>query len=897
MTGLVGRSRELQLLAPLPGATREHESRVVWVEGVAGSGKSALLKPALLLEPGPRLWVASGDVEEELVDGGVVDQLLRQAAPGGAATQSMTALTDAVLEAGSGPEPVLLVIDDAQWCDAMSLRALRHLLRRLPRTGVAVVISHEPMGAWPEDTRRACAHVRHDIVRLAGLSVNEVRMLLSDQGKPLTPRAGQRLHAHTGGLPGLLLTLAAELSHEDLVAGDGPLTAPHAYARWVGDALREAAEETRAIVGALAVMGGPQTPAAITAMTGLVHPEPHLDEAVRLGLVTSVTTGDDRRVDLSDPLVRSAVIETLPFSELATLHTRASGLSQDRVRGLLHRLYACTAADVRLAQEVREQADRCAESGAVLTSAALLIALGGRSVDPRTRCDLWVLAAERLLTVGEVRWAEKLLTDVSRERPGPGPPEEQLVAGHLNLHLGRGPEARGLALEAWEHGRDPRVVAGAAELLAYLAMDVGDGVEATTWAVRAIEAADTRLVQLQWAGVVLASGWALRGDLAPADDVLDLHRARLAGTGSEPDLRLGRALIRLWSGDLQAADEELQGLERLGPSSSVLRSTARLCQAELDYRRGRWDEVAEVIGHELALIDEGWDSHTAPMVLSVGAYACAGRSEVEMAGQLIGRAAVALEPHANLPARVMVALAQAHLAAAQGSAGEVIEALRPLWTNAATRQIPEGVHPWRALLAAALVDGGRPSEAREVLDDDAIHTDDPYAMSGILRSGARLAVALDEQAEAEELLVRAVALGAPRSGIVQHARASYELGALLRRDGRRRHAAHHLEAARQTFADVGAVDLMAKAERELDLCALKRTTALGQGLTPAEDTVARLAVEGNTNKEIAGLLSVSIKTVETHLGRVFTKLGVRHRVELVGAMAGRDASHRPRRLP
>ncbi|WP_040282505.1 helix-turn-helix domain-containing protein [Tessaracoccus massiliensis] len=92
----------------------------------------------------------------------------------------------------------------------------------------------------------------------------------------------------------------------------------------------------------------------------------------------------------------------------------------------------------------------------------------------------------------------------------------------------------------------------------------------------------------------------------------------------------------------------------------------------------------------------------------------------------------------------------------------------------------------------------------------------------------------------------------------------------------------YLERALARASSLGAVAWRERAERELAMSGL-RPSSDGVGLTPSEREVSRLAVEGLTNREIAERLSVSIKTVESHLTRVFVKMGVRHRVELVRA--------------
>lgn len=138
--------------------------------------------------------------------------------------------------------------------------------------------------------------------------------------------------------------------------------------------------------------------------------------------------------------------------------------------------------------------------------------------------------------------------------------------------------------------------------------------------------------------------------------------------------------------------------------------------------------------------------------------------------------------------------------------------------------------------------------------------------------------------EAEAGLRTAVGLAA---GPVMGAPADLGLGSLLRRRGQRRAAVEFLERAAAVSRRLGVSAWQERAERELAMSGLRPLPG-GKGLTPSEREVSRLAVAGLTNREIADDLSVSIKTVESHLTRVFVKLGVRHRVELVQAMAADD---------
>ena len=108
-------------------------------------------------------------------------------------------------------------------------------------------------------------------------------------------------------------------------------------------------------------------------------------------------------------------------------------------------------------------------------------------------------------------------------------------------------------------------------------------------------------------------------------------------------------------------------------------------------------------------------------------------------------------------------------------------------------------------------------------------------------------------------------------------------GQMLRRAGLRRAAAKRLRAARDLFAGLGARPQLELCDRELAACGLtpaKRATADPRRLTPQESAVARLVAQGMGNRQVAGELFVSIKTVQFHLTHIYSKFGINNRAEL-----------------
>lgn len=206
------------------------------------------------------------------------------------------------------------------------------------------------------------------------------------------------------------------------------------------------------------------------------------------------------------------------------------------------------------------------------------------------------------------------------------------------------------------------------------------------------------------------------------------------------------------------------------------------------------------------------------------------------------------------------------------------------------------------------LDRGAPQTALSVpgLDEDLPIGADPaprarqlveppdMALGRLLRTRAATSSAPIWRNEAAEVADAARAIASP----FERARVESSLGTRALIDGDSDVARTHLRAAWQLFDESGATawaDAVADrldglgAEREAERFAAvrRRWESL---LTPRELEVALIAVQGGSNRDIAGTLTVSVRTVEVHLGRVFTKLGVRSRIDLV-LLGHRTARH------
>jgi DNA-binding NarL/FixJ family response regulator len=124
------------------------------------------------------------------------------------------------------------------------------------------------------------------------------------------------------------------------------------------------------------------------------------------------------------------------------------------------------------------------------------------------------------------------------------------------------------------------------------------------------------------------------------------------------------------------------------------------------------------------------------------------------------------------------------------------------------------------------------------------------------------------------------------------ARARLLYGEWLRREKRRVDARVQLRAAHDQFTSIGMEAFAERARRELQATGEKvthRSVETRDDLTPQERQIALLARDGLSNPEIGARLFLSPRTVEWHLRKVFTKLGIRSRLELAGALAGSES--------
>lgn len=894
----VGRSLEVSTVAAQLDKARSGSPAIVVIEGPAGMGKTALVREVLRLASDFRVLAASADECESRLPGGVISQLMPEGGQdrGGAGLGpgDPFAIGGKLLDllgCLQNEAPVVLVVDDVQWADTLSVQALAFALRRLQSDQVAAlfVARQEPPGL-PDIIRRLAAGERGVVLNLGGLDWCEMTALASAViGRRLAKPTAQRLCAHTGGSPLHARALLEELNDGALEDTAGVLPAPSSFAMVVVARLAACATSTVNLLQAAAVLGQHCSLGAAAVVGGVDDPVSALEEAISAHLLEP---RPHRQISFVHPLVRAAVYHDLGPSRRSALHTAAAAVV-DGPGAIRHRIAGALVEDPVLAAEVEAHARQELAKGSLESGADALLSAARLTVDRHHRTGLMLDALEVLVSGGQIGQAMVVAEEVAAMVSARG----RYLMGRLTLFSGRLAEAVPIFEEAWQRW-DPAEEPGLGALIAADLAQVYSGqlrsAEAAEWARRAIEASsDPELTTTALSVLVPCLGRI--GRPAEAFTAAAAPPGGQSQTSSvEIEALLGRGMVRMWVDDLEQAREDLSAVLaacRDRPASrQALVALGML--ADTEYRLGAWDDS---VAHGAQLVSLVEDSEQ--VWVGAFAHAAAGRAlaprglfeQAEIHARAAARAGQVMRDATSIGCAATAAAQVAFFRGDFGAAAAAVQPMLDLGERAADDE--PSVHPWRELHIEALLRLGRLEEAEaalEALEALAGERDrrSSLAEAARLRAGLEATRGRDEVARTafEAAVVGAQDLQAP----FELARAHDDYGSYLRRRGERKAAGMHLRAALEGFEALGATPLVDRCRQELTACGLtpsKRTDRPSTDLTPQELAVVRLVVAGRSNREIAAELVVSPKTVEYHLGHVYGKLGVRSRTQLTARLA------------
>jgi DNA-binding CsgD family transcriptional regulator len=899
---LQGRKRECEVLDRLLDAARTGRSGALVVCGEPGIGKTALLDYAI--ESATDFWVVRAvGVESEMelafaalqqLCAPLLDLLGRIPNPQGDAINTAFGL-----QTGTAPDrflvglavlnlfaeaaterPLLCVVDDAQWLDRVSRQTLAFVARRLLAESVAVLsAAREPT----QELKGLPQLVVH------GLGDADARKLhASAVHGPTDEAVRARFIAEARGNPLALLELPRELSSAQLAGRHGPPGTFPLSGRIedsFGRRLETLPKDTQLMVLAAAAepVGDPALLWRAAEELGIAAKA--LEPAVASGLLDV-----DARVRFRHPLVRSAVYRVAPADDRRKVHRVLADVTDpntDPDRRAWHRAQATVGPDEGVAAELELSAGRAQRRGGVAAEAAFLERASELTIDPPRRARRALAAARAKHLAGAPDAAlELLLTAEAGPLDELGLARVDLLRAQVAYAQNRGGDAPALLLRAARRLEPLDLSSAQASYLE--ALGVLSGRLASSVGVVEVAQAALAAPRLHPPRVsdLLLDGLATRFIKGYAASAPMLKRA-LAALASE-DSSSEEALHWLWVASLAAAnlwDDHMwevvatrwlqltrdTGVLPLLPLALNGRIAAYTFAGELANAAALTEEVdtiSEATGSQVppygALILAAWrgrETEATELIETIS-------KEVLSRGEAYALSTTEW-------ARAMLYNGLGRYEDALAAAERATEHTEDLW-----------IYNWGLVeLIVAGVRSGKPELAAQALERLSEITQ-ASGTDWALGIEARSKALLSEGDLAEGLYRQAIDRLARTRVRTELARTHLLYGEWLRRERRRLDARDQLRIAQEmlsamgieAFAERAANELLATGER-----ARRRVVETRDDLTAQEARVARLARDGLSNAEIGTRLFISARTVEYHLHKVFTKLGISSRHQLEGA--------------
>lgn len=882
-SAFVGRKEALTTLQEELRFATGGASRIVWIEGDPGMGKTSLLRFFLGDHDAgrPVSW-AAGAEEERLLPFGLINQLTSGRRTEGHA-DPLTIGAELLATWGEGNDVTLVVLDDLQWADAESASALLFTLRRVQQESllVMVVTRPDPVVTLGESWGRLLRD-GHRVRRigLEGLSTDElVELAAVTVGTQLGSTGAERLRNHTGGHPMHASALLAELGTTALDTVHGVLPAPRSLATIILTKVATLPAPAQDLLTALAVLGQ-FAPIGLAAAVGRVEdPLAALETAMAVELVGRPYGGALR---FEHPLVRGAIYNDLSPTRRRDLHVAAAALTHGQA-ALDHRILATDGPDAELARELETLGLEALHDERPALAERHFEAAAALSLDAADRDRCRLLAVEAVALGGDFSRMRALRPVV--EACGETP-QRRFVLGGVEFASGRLVHAEELSTRAAADIPLSPPTAGAlgaraAASVAVMRVLLGRWEEAIGPARLAVE---------HGAGSNSLASYALAMCLCQLGRVDEVKATLTERYGEEPHRGMLPGMVRLWSDDLIGGVNELAIAVRPDQAGRAPRLlVVALCAlSDAQYRLGRWDDA--VVNGELAVsLARDRDQFFAlQQAHAVASYIHSGRGTFTLAQDHIDAAAILAEVVPSWGTAAFLHLARAVLAQARGDASAMREAVAGL-LEGSVRTALEGCAswPWRVLVADACLGVGELDEARRAVEGLERLTAQ-WRLSSPVTDACRLRGQL---AETEGNLAAARTIyetGLAHDGELPlpTARLRIAHGRVLRQLGAKRAAIEQLRQARMDLARLGAQPYMARCDDELTACgvAAPRRSADPLDLTATELTVAHLVAQGLSNRETAARLYVSAKAVEYHLGHIYAKLGITSRRQLAAAL-------------
>lgn len=898
----IGRQAELTALQALAGrVSEEGRAAAATVLGEAGIGKTTLmrslrrslvddgycvLETSLSAAETPLAWLgfhgllSSNSVDAELASLPKPQRDAMLGALGRRHTEVNAGLIGlglgGVLTSLAARGPVAVLVDDLHWLDSATAGALSFAVRLSDSAPVLTVVAARPDLDLPVEGHRLLSPDRTIRLQLTGLSPTDIhQLLLQTCGVSLRRPDLIRVHEFTAGNPlqvvetGRLLALGRSL--------DEALMPPSIHAA-IAARLRELPTSTRRALEAAALAAAPTVTLVQRSLPEL-EVEGSLLVAEDAGVIDVV--GDT--ISFRHPLLRAGVLDDLAGLRRRRLLQRLAVEVGDPDERALLLAEASSEPDEAVAEALEQAAERAAARGVPLLAAERFRKAAACSVDSQALARRLLLSAEATFAGGDpagVLEPAEAAYELSDDA------DVRLRAGYCAVLALAATDELGRALtraEALLHDvegdprRESRVLRTIARIRAF------DDLDAAQVAIeRAMErAASTDDAEiLANVAVVAALIRQLRGDPVDVEEIAALAESAMS-SASLPARSLLLELLT-WTDRVDEAislgTAQLAEAEAIGSIDDM--GAIRDQLADACFRAGRWDDAVALVratleADRIAMTKGPADCRPADLAQTLAAQGFHDEASALLAPVLehAGLAPVIRLQRAARAGFVHLAArrwpdAAAHLRDARREAG-------------ALKEGDLGSVPFRADLVEALVALGSLEEAEETVEEHcrlARRSGLPRGLAESARGKGLVEAARGRQAAAVTAFEEALEVHRMWPVPFEHGRTLLALGASLRRAGRRAQAAARFDEAEAIFRRLGSRPWLERVEDERSRLGVRRSEV--HELTATERRIAELVAQGRSNAEIAAMVMVSVRTVESNLTRVYRKLGVRSRTEL-----------------
>lgn len=911
------RDAVVQTIEQLVDGARQGAGGALFVRGQAGFGKTALLDHACKLAAShARVGVARGDPMEAALAFGFMTQVIEDlGGPTLLAQDMVNPVPDDIraskfhqalewIRSVAHGSPVLLAFDDVHWADPDSLALLSYLCRRITAMPVVVVATLRPWPPAAHEVSLRLAEARYARVEhLRPLSAGAAGDLLAARlGCQPPADVATGVYEASGGNP-LLVELAALAITESGTwpgsADQGRAVAPSVAAAVVLRRFAHLPEEGLAFARAASVLGRRFRPDVATALAVLDESQAELalESLSRTGLVRRAGVG---LAEFTYPLFPQTLYEDLAPLVRDQLHGRAFRLLLQRgleSEAAEHAVRANLTGDRDVVAVLTRAGRASLGAGAVATAVQRLeraVSVAGERPDPA----VLLLLGEALMAEDRGDRAVAVYEQVLRQEglPAGTVADAQRMLGRALFLTGEVLQGERRLEEAVARSRDDDREGSVQALLdlsraAWLTAGPAGALPPAAQARQAAREADeTWQVQADAAWGFIAF---IGGDPAGLQATAAAQRGAAAN-----DACVLRDLAWNW-GTLRNTGRAAKYAERFDEAEGVF--TVMFAQAEKTasphaivslaahhadtlVRQGRLREARPLASRAVAMADLAPMAAAFAHVVDAGLLLHSGHlQESEHACERAEEAAAARGQWLPLM-RVW------HLRALRHVHDGRLDQAYALYGRLETETMRLGIAepclvPWARRAVAAFVTSGRDVDAERVQAwAEACSRRLPCRWPRIAADAGRasLAESRGDQAAAEVHLRRALTVHAEAGLALEHVETLLQWGAFLRRTGRLVHARRALREALALAEGTGSLWLAGQVEKELAVARGRRSSGQSPDrLTPQEERVAELAAAGRSSREIARHLSLSRRTIETHLRRIYAKLGIHSQRELM----------------